>query len=182
METEQKLHFLKYLDTKNLIGKLAEYEGELHIALSEQADFSAKESDYTTSRGSDCQAVKAIIAELSVQAPETTETERSLTKAEKTVWLKEQQKLNPQFPGTIDDAPETAIVGKNLTENDKKAWLERQRKENKELSEAIAKQRQVAFLLDDWQIKVEMAKRRLEGTKAVLALKTAQIRFLSEGG
>lgn len=182
MDNNQKLQFLKYLDTKNLIEKLKDYEDELEKVMREQADFVLNEHDYTTSRGTDCQAVKAIIAEMSIQAPETTEAEKPTTKAEKTVWLKETQKLDPQFAGTIDNAPEKIIITKSLTENDKKAWLERQRTENKELSEAIAKQRQVAFLLDDWQIKVEMAKKRLESTKAVLALKIAQIRFLSEGG
>jgi hypothetical protein len=76
-------------------------------------------------------------------------------------------------------APETNEAGKKMTAADKEAWLLRQRKENKELSDTIAKQRQVAFLVDDHQIKVEMAKKRLEGARAVLALKTAQINFLA---
>lgn len=79
-------------------------------------------------------------------------------------------------------APETdENTGKKLTVADKENWLLRQRKENKELSDAIAKQREVAFLVDDYQIKVEMAKKRLEGLKGVLALKTAQINFLASG-
>jgi len=76
-------------------------------------------------------------------------------------------------------APETNEAGKKFTIADKEAWLMRQRKENKELSDTIVKQRQVAFLLDDHQIKVEMAKKRLEGTRVVLALKTAQVNFLA---
>ena len=71
---------------------------------------------------------------------------------------------------------------KKLTIAEKEAWLLCQRTENKELAGAINKQKEVAFLIDNNQIAAEMAKRRLEGTKAVLALKTAQIRFLSEGG
>lgn len=79
-------------------------------------------------------------------------------------------------------APETdENTGKKLTVPDKENWLLRQREENKELNEAIAKQRQVAFLLDDHQIKVEMSKKRLEGLRGVLALKTAQINFLAAG-
>ena len=74
----------------------------------------------------------------------------------------------------ITQAPDDASSDKK-----KEVWLLRQRKENKELNDAIAKQRQVTFLIDDHQIKVEMAKRRLEGTKAVLSLKTAQINFLA---
>ena len=76
-------------------------------------------------------------------------------------------------------APETNGSEKKMTVADREVWLTRQRKENKELSDTIAKQRQVAFVLDDHQIKVEIAKKRLEGAKAVLALKTAQIHFLA---
>ena len=76
-------------------------------------------------------------------------------------------------------APETNEAGKKTTVAEKEAWLLLQRKENKELSEAIVRQREVAFLADDFQIKCEMAKKRLEGTKAVLALKTQQIAFLA---
>lgn len=76
-------------------------------------------------------------------------------------------------------APETNGAGKKMTVADKETWLLRQRKENKELSDAIAKQRQVAFLVDDHQIKVEMARRRLAGITAILALKTQQLAFLA---
>lgn len=80
--------------------------------------------------------------------------------------------LSPQAPNTTE-------AGKKLTIADKDAWLLRQRIENKELSEAIQRQRQVSFLIDDHQIKVEIARRRLTGAIAVLALKTAQINFLA---
>lgn len=78
-------------------------------------------------------------------------------------------------------APEANEAGKKMMVADRENWLLLQRKENKELSEAIAKQKQVVFLLDDYQIKVEMIKKRLEGIKGVLALKTAQINFLAAG-
>ena len=78
-------------------------------------------------------------------------------------------------------APETNGAGKKTTIADKDAWLLRQRTENKELLDTITKQRQVAFLIDDHQIKVEMARRRLEGIRSVLALKTQQIAFLASG-
>ena len=76
-------------------------------------------------------------------------------------------------------APETNGDGKKMTIPDKETWLAKQRTENKELSEAVQKQRQVSFLLDDHQIKVEMTRRRLEGIRAVLALTTQQIAFLA---
>lgn len=143
MDDQQKLDFLKYLDTKSLIEKLAQYEKELQKVLREQTDFVAKEHDYTTSRGTDCHAVKSIIAELNAQIPDTNGG------------------------------------GKKLTVADRETFLVKQRKENKELSEAIQRQHQVSFLQDDWQINVEMTKKRLESIKAVLALKTAQLNFLA---
>lgn len=76
-------------------------------------------------------------------------------------------------------APETNEAGKKTTIADREAWLLRQRTENQKLAKAIAKQRQVAFLIDNHRIKVEMARRRLEGIRSVLALKTQQIAFLA---
>ena len=70
-------------------------------------------------------------------------------------------------------------TNKKLTVADKEKWLMLQRNENKELGEAITKQRQVTFVLDDYQVRIDMAKKRLEGIKAVIALKTAQINFLA---
>ena len=81
--------------------------------------------------------------------------------------------------GLAAQAPETNEGGKKMTVADREAWLLRQRKENRELSEAIQKQRQVAFLIDDHAIKVEMARRRLARVTAILALRTQQIAFLA---
>ena len=75
--------------------------------------------------------------------------------------------------------PEAGDEGKKFTVADRDAWLLRQRKENEELDKAIIKQREVAFLLDDYQIKVEIAKKRLESRKVILNLKTAQLNFLA---
>ena len=143
MEIQEKLKILKSLDTKNLIEKLHEYEGELLQALTQQADFTAQNAEYLSSRGSDCSKVKELIAEL--------------------IW----------------GAPATSAQGQKTTVAERENWLYQQRRENKELADAIARQREVAFLQDDFQIKCEMAKRRLEGVKAILGLKTAQINFLA---
>ena len=142
MEIAQKTRLLKSLDTKDLITKLKQYEDGLEKAMNEQMTYTSQHHSFIASRGSDCQEVKRILAELGMQAP---------TKEE----------------------------GKKFTKADKDDWLILQRKENKELSDAIVQQRQVAFLLDDYQIKYEMTKKRLEGIKVVLALKTAQINFLA---
>lgn len=141
MDIAQKIEILQSRDTKNLIAKLHQYEDELEKAMMAEADFKAKSHGFLGT--GDCQEVKRILAELSVQSPETDE------------------------------------AGKKMTVASKEIWLTKQRTENKELSEAVAKQKQVAFLVNDHQIKVEMVKKRLEGTKAVLALRTAQINFLA---
>jgi hypothetical protein len=68
--------------------------------------------------------------------------------------------------------------GKKLTIAEKEAWLQRQRTENDELSAALNKQKSIAFLAENNEIKIEMAKQKLQNCRAILALKTAQINFL----
>ena len=143
MEIEEKLRILKSLDTKNLIEKLNQYEGELQEVMASEAMFKNQNHGYLGS--GDCQEVKRILAELAVQAPEAKED------------------------------------GKKTTVADREAWLQKQRTENKELNEAIQKQREVSFLIDDHAIKMEVARRRLAGATAVLALKTQQLAFLASG-
>jgi len=75
-------------------------------------------------------------------------------------------------------APEANEAGKKTTVAEKDAWLTRQRTENSELKEAISQQRQVSFRQEDYEIKCEIARRRLTSAVAVLALRTAQINFL----
>lgn len=89
------------------------------------------------------------------------------------------QKVKQLLAMLAIQAPETNDAGKKMTESAKANWLIQQRTENKELAGAIAQQDQVSFLLDDLQIKFDMTKKRLEGVRAVLALKTAQINFLT---
>lgn len=73
-----------------------------------------------------------------------------------------------------------AELGK-LTVDQRKSWLTEQRTENPELKQAIEKQQDVAFQNENNRIKVDMLVKRLEGVHAVLSLKTAQIKFLTEG-
>ena len=175
----EKLKVLKSLRTKELIEKMHQYEEELESSLREDASFKNLNYEYLASEHSDCRATKSILAELLAQAPDATLTDRKVTEVEKKTWLKEKQKLDSSFTGTIADAPETTRISKGLTEIDKKAWLERQRTENEELAGAINRQKEVSFLIDNNQISTDMAKRRLEGTRAVLALKTQQLAFLA---
>jgi len=179
-DLKQKVATLKALGTKDLTTKLHEAENFLEKALHEEASFKNLNLEYLSSGTNDCQAVKQRLAEVAVMAPENMEVERPLTETEKKAWVKERDKQDPTTsPRTIADAPEKTTVAKSLTEAEKKAWLERQRKEDTELFAAIDKQKQVAFLLDGSQIQTEMAKRRLDGIRAVLALRTQQIAFLA---
>lgn len=76
-------------------------------------------------------------------------------------------------------APEANKAGKKMTQADKEIWLQKQRTDNLELTAAIAKQKDTAFILENNEIKADMARRRLASAVAVLALKTQQIAFLA---
>jgi len=76
-------------------------------------------------------------------------------------------------------APATNGAGKKFTLADKEGWLQKQRTDNQELAAAIAKQKDTAFLLENNEITVDTARRRLAGATAVLALKTQQIAFFA---
>jgi hypothetical protein len=69
--------------------------------------------------------------------------------------------------------------GKKLTVAEREVWLQKQRTENDELAAAINKQKSISFLLENNEISIEMARRRLEGVRALLALRTGQINFLA---
>ncbi len=69
--------------------------------------------------------------------------------------------------------------GKKLTAAGKEVWLQRQRTENGELSAAINKQKSIAFLTENTEIEIELAKQRLQSSRALLALKTAQLNLLA---
>jgi len=69
--------------------------------------------------------------------------------------------------------------GKKLTAADREVWLQKQRTENDELAATINKQKSISFLLENNEINIEMARRRLEGARALLALRTGQINFLA---
>ena len=70
--------------------------------------------------------------------------------------------------------------GTKLTESAKEAWLTLQRTKNPAIANAIARQKVVAFELENLHISVEMAKRKLDNVRSVLALRTAQANFLGQ--
>lgn len=76
-------------------------------------------------------------------------------------------------------APEANKDGKKLTAADRDDWLQKQRVDNQELAAALAKQKDIAFQLENNEITGDMTRRRLAGAIAILAIRTAQINFLA---
>ena len=72
------------------------------------------------------------------------------------------------------------VTEKKMTVAERDAWLVLQRKANQELVTAINRQQTVVFGLENIRISIEMAKKRLENVHKILALRTAQIQFLTE--
>ena len=76
-------------------------------------------------------------------------------------------------------APEFGDDGKKTTVDEKKAWLITQRTQDKGIKEARVKQKEVDFLLEDCQNRVEQGRRKLNRGMALLRVREAQIRFLA---
>jgi len=81
----------------------------------------------------------------------------------------------------LPQCPELNQEGKKVTVADKEAWLTRQRVESADLKAVIQKQREVAFQLESVEITAKLVKEQLSSARGALALKTAQIQFLSGG-
>jgi hypothetical protein len=68
--------------------------------------------------------------------------------------------------------------GKKATAPMIEAWLRQQRSVNLKLAEAMKKQNEVTFKVENSRITADMTKKRLESLKGVLSLRTAEIEFL----
>ncbi|GAJ12392.1 unnamed protein product [marine sediment metagenome] len=96
MEIIQKAKILKNLNTKELVKKLKQYEDALEKALNEQMTYASQNHSFIVSRGSDCQEVKRILAELTMQTP-TKEEGKKFTVADRETWLVLQRKENKEL-------------------------------------------------------------------------------------
>lgn len=76
------------------------------------------------------------------------------------------------------DAPEFKGEGSKATKDDKEAWLRTMRTQNPDLTGLIVKQLQVLAGIEDFRIKLEQAKRKVDVAIAIIRLRTAQIEFL----
>ena len=74
--------------------------------------------------------------------------------------------------------PPVTTDGKKLTAAQLEAWLRQQRAGNPALAKAIKTQNEVTFKVENARIYIDVAKKRLESLKGLLALRTAQIEFL----
>jgi len=79
------------------------------------------------------------------------------------------------------DTPEFRADAKKATVQDKDAWMRTQRTQNKELLALINKQAQVYAAVEDYRLRSDATKRKLEIQLALLRMKTAQIEFLAKG-
>ena len=79
------------------------------------------------------------------------------------------------------EAPELKGDAKRATQADKDAWMRTQRTQNKDLLSLISKQSQVLASVEDFRLRSESTKRKLEIQLALLRMKTAQIEFLAKG-
>lgn len=72
------------------------------------------------------------------------------------------------------------IEGKKATADLIKAWLTNQRRHSDGLIAAINRQQNVTFLSENNRVRIELIKKRLESAKGLMALRTAQINFMSD--
>jgi len=140
METEQKIELLNNLGTAKLISDIHEQENKLEQLLLADSIYRSQNVGYLSGYGEDCREVKALLADLALEPPVTTD-------------------------------------GKKLTAAQLEAWLRQQRAGNA-LAKAIKTQNEVTFKVENARIYIDVAKKRLESLKGLLALRTAQIEFL----
>ena len=79
------------------------------------------------------------------------------------------------------ETPEFRADAKKATVQDKDAWMRTQRTQNKELLALINKQAQVYAAVEDYRLRSDATKRKLEIQLALLRMKTAQTEFLAKG-
>lgn len=75
-------------------------------------------------------------------------------------------------------APEFNGTGKKATVAERESWLLTQRTQNPDLKALIDKQGQASVMMEDNRIAMELAREKLANTRAVLALRTAQVTYL----
>ncbi len=100
--TTAKANSLRQLGTKEIVDKIAAREHELETLLKAEAKLKADNPGYLSSSGSDCAAVKQLLAELAAQAPaKLPDSEKKLTVADRDAWLTRQRIENIELAAAI---------------------------------------------------------------------------------
>jgi len=74
--------------------------------------------------------------------------------------------------------PPKGPEGKKATVNELETWVRTQRDTHPQLKEAITNQNKVTFQVETNRINIDMARKRFESLRGLMALRTAQIDFL----
>ena len=152
MEFEERIEILNGMNTAKLIADIKLSEETLEKLMLDDAGYRNINARYLAAYNDDCTAVKELDSELMYTAQST--------------------------QGDIYVTLER-MTGKKPTAALMETWLAQQRHDNQGLVQAITRQYSVTFQCETNKIKIDMAKKRLESLKGVLALRVAQISFLA---
>jgi hypothetical protein len=101
VEIQEKVALLNKLDTAQLFRSIQEAENRLEQALKADALYRNDNVRYLGGYSEDCDAVKAIIAELTIEPPLNTEGKKA-TVSMMGAWLTKQRDTNPTLLKAID--------------------------------------------------------------------------------
>ena len=100
MELDEKIEYLNSIGTGTLITKIHEAENILEERMLADAQYRSNNVGYLAGYGEDCVAVKATLADLTLDAPVGTDGKK-LTVAQLVSWLRQQREHNAQLAENI---------------------------------------------------------------------------------
>ena len=100
MELDEKIEYLNSIGTGSLITKIHEWENILEERMLADAQYRSNNVGYLAGYGEDCAAVKATLADLTLDAPVGTDGKK-LTVAQLDSWLRQQREHNAQLAENI---------------------------------------------------------------------------------
>lgn len=109
MKFENKLQILKQLGTAKLWLDIQEQENKLQELMVADAQYRSENVKYLASYTDDCTEVKALLADLSLEAPFGPDGKK-LTVAQLESWLRQQRTGNPQLKEAIQTQHRVAFT------------------------------------------------------------------------
>lgn len=91
------------------------------------------------------------------------------------------QEVQSIIAGLLLDPPVAPETGKKATVAQTENWAKSLRTTHDPLKKAIQEQNRVTFQTETNRIEIDMARKRFESLRGILALRTAQITYLSNG-